>query len=141
MRKIFYFLITALIGGCVLAQTPNNVKKAFNEKYPNAIDVSWGIDRNSLREAHFKIDGIKYRADFTLSGKWVETETNVGWDDLPKAVKVAFEKEDKKKDIIEIELVDHHEKGTFYDIEYKTGGGKIDIAIRPNGSIIGKDGH
>lgn len=141
MKNIIFFTTIISLAGCMLTQTPDAVKKNFNKKYPNATDVSWGIDRNSFHEAHFKLDGIKYRADYMLNGNWVETETNVGWKDLPDAVKKAFEEEDKKKDIIEIELVDHNSKGSFYDIEYKTGGGKLDIAIRPNGSVIGKDNH
>src|SRR5690606_38414188 len=128
MRTLIFIFFIGMMG-CVLAQAPENVKKAFYEKYPNAEEVSWGMDRNALREAHFTLNGIKYRADFTLDGKWVETETNVDWEDLPEPVQNSFEEQDKKKDVIEIELVDHFEKGAFYDIEYKTGGGKMDISI------------
>lgn len=141
MRSSIYLFFLSFLMSCVLAQTPDTVKKNFNKKYPNATEVSWRVDRNSLREAHFKINDLKYRADFTLSGKWIETERNVKWEDLPEAVKNAFKNEDKEKDIVEIELVDHYEKGSFYDIEYKAGSDKKDIEIRPDGSVIRTGGH
>lgn len=134
---ILGFLLTVL--SCSTAQTPEPAKKAFQDKYPNAKDVTWSVDRNGYEEADFKLDGVKYRADFTKAGEWVETETSVKWDDLPDAVKEAFKDEDKKKDIVEIEFVNNSKKGEFYDIEFKRGSGKLDITIRPDGTVIGTD--
>ena len=136
MRYLFALLVISCLG-CVLAQTPDNVKESFQKKYPNAEDVSWGLDRNALREAHFKMDGEKYRADFRLDGTWVETEQNVKWKDLPEAVQDAFEERFDEDDIEEIEKVDHHSKGVFYDIEFKEKGDKSDIEITPSGQVLG----
>lgn len=135
MRLLFAFFTLTLLG-CVLAQAPNNVKNNFAKKYPNAEDVTWGIDRNTLREAHFKLDGEKYRADFMLDGTWVETEQNVKWKDLPDEVQDSFKARFDKDDIVEIEKVDHYKKGNFYDIEIEKAGQKSDIEISPSGDIL-----
>lgn len=138
--QILAFIICFAMG-CQAGFPPEKVLKAFNEKYPAATEVSWSIDRNGRFEGDFKLDGTKYRADFDGDGQWVETETSVKWKDLPEATQKAFENEDKKKDIVEIELVDSHEKGAFYDIEYKIGVGKQDILITPEGRVLGTDRH
>ena len=132
-------LLIYLLSGCQVTEPPTKVLKAFREKFPDAKEVSWNIDRNARHEADFKFNGTHFRADFNPGGQWVETETNVKWGDLPEATKAAFENEDKKKDIIEIEFVDNHEKGKFYDIEYKIGVGKQDIMITPDGKVLGTD--
>ncbi|MBI1226702.1 MAG: hypothetical protein GC192_15820 [Bacteroidetes bacterium] len=139
--RILSLVLAYLLTSCQLADPPKKVLKAFENKYPKAEKVSWNIDRNGRHEADFTLDGTKYRADFDADGTWVETETSVKWDDLPKATKSAFKDEDKKKDIVEIELVDSHEKGHFYDIEYKTSGHKQDIMITPDGQVLGTDTH
>jgi hypothetical protein len=127
--------------GCTIGQVPDEAREAFKQRFPNAENAAWNIDRNGYNEVEFTLDGKKYRADFDAKGEWVETESSVKWDDLPLAVQEAFKLEDKKKDIVEIEFVHNREKGKFYDIEFKKGGGKLDIAIRPDGTVLGTDNH
>ncbi|MDC0289580.1 hypothetical protein OAK86_03585, partial [Akkermansiaceae bacterium] len=63
---LILFCLTAFGG------TPN-VEKTFKEKYPDIEAPRWKAESNGLWEAHFEINGIKYRADFTTEGNWVET--------------------------------------------------------------------
>lgn len=130
-----------LLPSCQLGTPPEKVLKAFAEKYPEAQEVKWSVDRNTRHEADFTLNGTKYRADFENNGEWVETETSVKWHDLPEVAQKAFKNEDKKKDIVEIEFVDSHKQGKFYDIEYKIGAGKQDIRITPEGTVLGTDRH
>jgi Putative beta-lactamase-inhibitor-like, PepSY-like len=138
--RIILLLFSQLLS-CQLSDPPAKVIQAFNQKYPNAKEVSWNADRNARHEAEFKLGGIHYRADFKTDGTWVETETTVKWKDLPAATKESFKKESNQKAIVEIELVDSHEKGKFYDIEYKISVGKQDILITPDGKILSTDNH
>lgn len=116
-------------------QTPEAVKTSFQNKYPGENDPDWEVDSNGNYESHFKIKGIKYRADFKPDGSWIETETSIDEKDLPKPIKARIEKEFDGK-ITEIEKVNHHSKGTFYDVEFKQKGEKKDIEFRANGEII-----
>ncbi len=68
MRFLMIFFIPTFVS-CMLAQTPDKVKKAFAEKYPNIATISWGTDRNAFHEAHFTLDGKKHRADFGNGSK------------------------------------------------------------------------
>lgn len=138
--QIIAFVICFLTS-CQTGTPPEKVLKAFAEKYPTAQEVTWSIDRNARNEADFKLNGKKHRADFNPDGEWVETETSVKWNEVPPAVQKAFKNEDRKKDIVEIEFVDSHKEGKFYDIEYKIGAGKQDIRITPEGTVLGTDRH
>ena len=134
MRILFSILLAAIIAltGCSKVQTPDIVKVTFEKKYPEAVEISWNEDRNDMHEAHFRLEGEKYRADFLPDGTWIETEQSLEWEELPDKVQDVFKSKTKCNgdDIIEIEYVDHYEMGLFFDIEYKKKGKKKDISIR-----------
>lgn len=117
------------------SQTPEAVKQTFKAKYPGENDPDWHVDSNGNYESHFKIDGIKYRADFKPNGSWIETESSIDKKDLPKAIRDKIEN-DFDGDISEIEKVDHHAKGVFYDVEFKQKGKNKDVEFKADGTII-----
>lgn len=121
----------------VKAQAPEAVKKTFQAKYPGENDPDWHKDDKGYYEANFKIDGIKYRADFNEDGSWVETETSIDKDELPEAIQKVIKEKYKDEDITEIEKVESASKGLFYDVEFKQKGKNKDVEFRANGSIIG----
>lgn len=135
---IFCILCLMACSGSSQNNTPEAVKKSFKEKYPSE-KVEWSKDTHGNHEAAFEKDGEKYRADFEPSGKWIETENSVKFDDLPKAVKETIKEKFDKDDVVEIELVDHHSKGQFYDIEFRQKGKNHDVEVSPQGRIIGQD--
>lgn len=142
MKKLnlFYFLILFICFiGCkqkANGQAPEAVQSAFEKKYPGENDPDWHKDAHGYYESHFKIDGIKYRADFNANGTWVETETNIDPKDLPKVIKDKIETLFDDMEITEVEKVEHHSKGTFYDVEFKQKGKNKDVEFKPNGEII-----
>lgn len=139
MKKILVvglFLIFAC-GSESKAQAPDAVKKTFQAKYPGENDPDWHQDDHGYFEAHFKIDGIKYRADFNADGSWVETETSIKKKDLPKAIKDVIKDKYGSEDISEIEKVNSASKGVFYDVEFKQKGKNKDVEFKADGTIIG----
>ena len=118
------------------SQTPKAVKKAFQTKYPGETDPDWEIDSNGNYESHFKIKGVKYRADFSPSGHWIETETSIDKKDLPKPIREAIKKNYGSEDISEIEKVDSASKGEFYDVEFKQKGKNMDVEYRASGDEL-----
>lgn len=138
MKKIL-FICAVLLFACnkqVKAQAPEAVKKTFQAKYPGENDPDWHKDDHGYFEAHFKIDGIKYRADFNADGSWVETETSIDEDDLPEAIKKVIKEKFSDEDISEVEKVDSAKKGVFYDVEFKQKGKNKDVEFRADGTII-----
>lgn len=118
------------------AQAPDAVKATFQKMYPGENDPDWHKDSNGNYESNFKIDGIKYRADYAPNGKWIETETSIDIKDLPQAIRDKIKSDYDSEDITEVEKVEHHSKGLFYDVEFKQKGKNKDIEFRANGEII-----
>jgi hypothetical protein len=117
-------------------KVPQSVRAAFQEKYPGENDPDWKLDDHGYWESHFKIDGVKYRADFDQEGPWIETETSIDEDDLPEAIKEAIKRDYDDEEITEVELVTHFQKGKFYDVEFKKKGKNMDVEYREDGSLL-----
>lgn len=142
MKKAYRFLVMIIIllgWSCqeqVIGQSvPDAVQTSFEKKYPNEDGPDWEVDSHGNYESHFKMNGIKYRADFRPDGQWIETETSIDKKDLPKAIRNAIEKK-YNGEISEVEKVDHHSKGIFYDVEFKRKGKNKDIEFRADGTVI-----
>lgn len=118
---------------------PAVVQQAWEAKYPNENDPDWEIDSNGNYESHFKKKGVKYRADFSPKGYWIETETNITETDLPIAIRQRLDAEYSDLKITEIEKVEHYTKGLFYDVEFKRKGKNKDVEFDASGNIL--NGH
>ncbi|MEB8328742.1 PepSY-like domain-containing protein [Flavobacteriaceae bacterium KMM 6897] len=117
-------------------QVPKEVKTAFQQKYPGENDPDWKKDKNENYESHFKIEGKHYRADFSPNGDWIETERSIDRDDLPEKVQERIKAEYGDFEIVEIEEVEHHSKGIFYDVEFKRNGEKKDVEFKADGQVL-----
>lgn len=115
---------------------PAEVQSNFEKKYPGENDPDWEKDKNGNFESTFKIDGKHYRADFKPDGSWVETESSIDKKDLPEAIMKVLKSKFDDFDIVEIEEVQHHSKGFFYDVEIKKDGEKQDVEFSKTGAII-----
>ena len=118
------------------AQAPDAVKTTFQSMYPGEDDPDWHTDSNGNFESNFKIDGIKYRADFSPNGNWIETETSIDVKDLPQAIRDVIKAKYASEEITEVEKVEHHSKGLFYDVEFKQKGKNKDVEFKENGDIL-----
>ncbi|MGB5822170.1 MAG: PepSY-like domain-containing protein [Saonia sp.] len=140
IRSHFFALLflSLMFSACSSAQkkAPEAVQKAFVQKYPGENDPDWHVDANGNFESNFKVNGKSLRADFSPEGKWIETERSIKKEDLPKAIKDKLKEDFKGLEITEIEEVDHHSKGRFYDIEFKQKGKNKDVEMKENGTII-----
>jgi len=140
MKNIISFFLIIFILNVLSCQSNEEVPKAvkvnFNEKYPNENDPDWHKDQNGNFESNFKKDGKHYRADFSPTGEWIETELSIEKDDLPDAVKKKLKESYDDLKIVEIEEVQHATKGLFYDVEFKKDGDKHDVEFDKAGNVI-----
>lgn len=139
LAQLFLAALASLVGfGSTLTpeELPEEVIAAFRAKYPNAPVPKWELDTNGSYEARFEIDDVKYRADFTKEGVWLETENNIDFIDLPQNVRSAYVLKYSREDFRSAEAVDSPTKGRFYEIEIFTGTSKIDVMFDENGKIL-----
>lgn len=133
---ICLFLILSCAQTISSQEAPEAVQANFEKMYPGENDPDWHIDSHGFYEAHFKTEGIHYRADYTKDGAWFETETNIKKKELPEAIRKAIKKQFPEYDIAEIEKVQSASKGLFYDVEFKRKGKNKDVEFREDGTVL-----
>lgn len=89
-------LILAAIGGIYacsspsnnqeLKQVPEQVSTAFNAKFAQAEQVVWEQEDESTWEAEFKLGNKEYSANFSNTGKWLETEQEIESNQIPDSI-------------------------------------------------------
>ena len=138
-HTVYLVLFVMTFFGCqntAQAQAPDSVKETFQKMYPGENDPDWHTDDHGNFESHFKIDGVKYRADYAPNGNWIETENSIDFKDLPQAIRDVIKSNYGSDEISEVERVQHHSKGLFYDVEFKQKGKNKDVEFKANGDII-----
>ena len=133
---LFFCLLLSCAQSVSSQEVPAAVQANFEKMYPGENDPDWHIDSHGYYEANFKKKGVKYRADYTKDGSWYETETNIKKKELPEAILKAIKEQFGQYDISEVEKVQHHSKGLFYDVEFKRKGKNKDVEFREDGSVL-----
>jgi hypothetical protein len=135
---VVQFLLATILSFISFADLviPENVANTFRQKYPNAPEPTWEVDTNGSYEANYRIDGVKYRADFTKEGIWTETENNIDFNELPPDVRSEYLLKYSVEDFRDAEAVDSATQGIFYEIEIVSGTSKIDVMFDEKGQII-----
>ena len=145
MKKIF----SLLIGLCLVSQisfaqqnlmeseVPPQSSKAFHEKYPEAVILSW-IKSDSDYHANYKLDDEVFDAYFSADGQWLRTESTIYSEDLPDAI-INYKKSSKYKswDIGAVKLIETPTKGKTYKIEmYDLEYNQAQLIFDAKGNIV-----
>ncbi len=119
--KLKIFVSFMLLGVAAFAGTTPNaaVLKTFNEKFPTATDVKWGIENKTEYEADFKLDGKSLSANFNDDGTWLVTESGVSPKELPVAIGEYLNKNMPGAEIKETAKLDLPGGLVNYEIEIK----------------------
>jgi Putative beta-lactamase-inhibitor-like, PepSY-like len=137
MRKIIASFCMLLFVVCSYAATPpESVKKTFNQKYPTATKVKWGMEKANEWEAEFIFNGEKLAANFKEDGTWVETEHKIKFNQLPMAVAEAYNKTFLDWKIIEVDRTETVKNGVIYEIDMKKGKEKKTAAYKEDGTVV-----
>lgn len=122
---------------------PQIVKQAFEQKMPNAKDVEWEYNSDDkLWEVEYKTGRAEFTSAFDENGIWVETEKEINFSKLPKAIKATLKADYSDYKVEEVEVVETLE-GTFYEVEVKTGKGdkelEFELLFSPDGKVVKKE--
>lgn len=118
MKKIMLISLFALISCATAfsANPPEAVLTAFKQKFPNAQDVDWSKEKNGEWEAEFELPGSReMSATFSADGRWLETETEIAFSELPAPIRTALQGK-KVKETARIEKADG---STVYEAEVR----------------------
>jgi phage repressor protein C with HTH and peptisase S24 domain len=120
-------------------KVPTMVDSAFKTRFSNATNVSWDIENDHEYEAEFKISGAKYSANFSNSGKWLETEQVITFEDLPQLVQQRFMTSHKDAKVKGVSKIETSEGDTNYEIEVKQLLGSEELFYDANGKELQDD--
>ncbi len=142
MKTLRLFVIAfAAISINACAQKPNvpeNVNKAFIQKFPDAKTVKWDKENGTEWEAEFKLNGLEYSANYSTDGALKETEHEIEKSAIPANVKQTLETEFAGYKIEESEISETSE-GSVYEFELKKDKVKMVVAISPDGKVVKKE--
>lgn len=118
MKKTILFLAFGL-GASLMAfgqkTPPPAVKSAFDQKFHGIKGVHWDQEKNGEWEAEFRLNGTETSANYSATGQWLETETEIAFADLPAAVQTAL----KGKKVKETAKILRADGSTWYEAEVK----------------------
>lgn len=120
-------------------KVPQAVLDAFKAKYPTATDVEWEKEGENEYEAEFEIGKSEYEASFTATGQWLETEQEVGVEDLPAAVYTAFNTAYPNAKKVEIEKIETPNQVIKYKFEFKERRKKKEVVYDSKGELMPDD--
>ncbi|AVR45075.1 hypothetical protein C7S20_07215 [Christiangramia fulva] len=125
MRKLFnislIFMAFTVISCAQKGDVSQSVKKAFNQKFPDAKKVSWDQENSHEWEAEFTRNGLEYSANYSVNGEWLETESEIESAEVPAQVSQNMTKDYPDARIKEVFKVERKD-GVFYEYEFKLNG-------------------
>ncbi|GGK24831.1 hypothetical protein GCM10007962_18840 [Yeosuana aromativorans] len=136
--SIMGLCLTGFLACAQNSKTPKQVLDSFSEKFPTAKYVKWDKENETEWEAEFKMDGIKYSANFDTDGAWKETEHKVKSSEVPEQIKTALTTAFPDSKIEDIEVSDT-KSGRFYEFMIEKGETDMEIVIDSKGNIVKKE--
>ncbi len=131
MKKIMLLSLFALVS-CAMAfsaNPPQAVLAAFQQKFPNAQDVDWSKEKNGEWEAEFELTGSQeMSANFSADGRWLETETEIAFSELPAPIRTALQ----GKKVNEAARIEKADGSTVYEAEVK----RKDLIFDASGKML-----
>ncbi len=95
---------------------PSIVANSFSEKFPNAKNLEWEKRANTY-EAEFEVQNVEYETILNADGSIEKYKHELGYEELPEAVKDTISAEFNKTKIDDIELLEISEN-TYYQVEF-----------------------
>ncbi len=113
---------------------PGAVQKAFEQKFPNATGATWDKENTHNYEASFTWKGVKYSANFSDTGEWLETESPFSFNELPDKVQAAFNASQKGVTIKAVSKIETSKGVMKYEVEIKHGVKTVELFYTPDGT-------
>lgn len=125
---------------CAFAQSgikvPEAVNEAFHKQFPKAQNIHWGMENAHEYEADFVLSGTTMSANYSPKGKWVETETTIKPDQLPKTVRHALSEKFSGYEVHGASRVDATGGKTTYEVVISKNKKSREVAFNSMGKQL-----
>ena len=144
--KTNLLLLALLLSGYTLQSCNNDddnlnsgnaaVENAFVAKYAGAAGVDWET-KGAYYVVDFWLNNQEMEAWFGQSGEWYYTETDMVFDQLPEAVKTAFNQSEYSGwHIDDIDMVERNGMEVVYVLEVEQGNQEYDLYFTADGTLV-----
>ena len=137
MKKIF-ILFWVLIVGCNSSSVPVEIQKKFLDIEPSAYNIEW-FNNGDMYRVYYKLkDKPRVTSYFDFDGNWMETETEIGIEDLNVKILRVLNVEFSEYEVIDIEIVKTSDGQVLYEVDLSRGSKTYDILFDTTGRILRK---
>lgn len=115
-------------------EVPDNILNAFNNEYPNAMEVEWEKEGDEY-EVEFEIDEVEREITYDMQANIVETGIDVSEDELP-ANTLTYISENYAG--YEIDDADEVENGdmSYFEVEIENDQQEIELLFNLQGDFV-----
>jgi len=145
MKKLFLLLISFGLVVVISAQQPKSekipsaTKTGFAASFPTVQKVKWSVEKPGEYEAEFRLNGNEASALFDDKGNLLETETEIGSQALPQAVKTRIARDFAGYKLNEIEKSTDPKGVVSFEMEAVKGKEKLELSFDITGKLLGKE--
>lgn len=136
MKKLLFmasWLCSIAMAGQAV-DTPEAVLSAFEEKYPEAEEVTWNLSGSNYQASFIEIQTMK--AIFSSDGKWLKTTAIVSEDDLPySAIEYIYENYEEAS-ISQVQFIEDYNSQTTYLVIFYAVDEKLKLRFDSEGMVI-----
>ena len=120
-------------------KVPALIYRSFKSRFPASTQESWEKESMAVYEVVFFNERKKQSASFDTSGAWRETETEINFNQLPRVVNAAFNKQFGGFTVQETTSVETPDKGTLYELVINKGKEGYEVQFSAKGELIKKE--
>tara|TARA_B100000787_G_C16141241_1_gene272077 strand:+ start:139 stop:558 length:420 start_codon:yes stop_codon:yes gene_type:complete len=123
---------------CTNAQIPEEIISQFQLMEPLATSTEWFV-QGKIYKVYYKLDRQnRITSYFDRQGNWLETETEIGVEDLNSAVLNVLETKFNDYEIVDIEIIKTFDFKILYEIDLIRNDKSYDILFDTTGRILRK---
>lgn len=145
MKRFLVCLWLFAVAGDLRAQTltmdkvPSACTQAFRAKFPSGSQPGWKKAGAAIYEVQF-FDGKKRQsALFDESGKWLQTQSEISYGQIPGKVNNAFIKQFEQYQVQEAYETETTDYGLCYEIVGFNRSGSVIVLFSAKGELLKKD--
>ena len=137
MKNTLVGLIFGILS-CTNAQIPEEIISQFQLMEPLATSTEWFV-QGKIYKVYYKLDRQnRITSYFDRQGNWMETETEIGIEELNSAVLNVLETKFNDYEIVDIEIIKTFDFKILYEIDLIRNDKSYDILFDTTGRILRK---
>ena len=137
MKNTLIGLIFGVLS-CTNAQIPEEIISQFQLMEPLATSTEWFV-QGEIYKVYYKLDRQnRITSYFDRKGNWLETETEIGVEELNSAVLNVLETKFNDYEIVDIEIIKTFDFKILYEIDLIRNDKSYDILFDTTGRILRK---